>query len=232
MKRLLFIVIVAIFVVSCSREHVLPGMENEGAQASAGLSLDADSLRIELPDTAHVAVGGDGDFTVRVMNEDIALAWAEGGGRSIAVAARSCGLTTLRVSAPERPGELVLTVRVVERRTPWPFDDALADASVRFEAPDICLYYDDGGVIAERSMSEQGALTYRLIRPDDGRRISFAYQPTAAAAPCRLDSAVLTVDGVPHPLSSAVIEASSAGARWFNLTSASTGRRMVLVMRP
>ncbi len=38
---------------------------------------------------------------------------------------------------------------LVERRTPWAFDDALADASVRFEGVGKAIRYDEGGVIAE-----------------------------------------------------------------------------------
>ena len=97
-----------------------------------GLTLDADSLRMELTDTLRVAVGGTGGFTVGVADEAVAEARAEG--RTIVVAAVGCGFTSVRVvSEGSRRHEIVLPVRVVERRTQWAFDDALADASVRFE---------------------------------------------------------------------------------------------------
>ena len=101
-----------------------------------GLTLDADSLRMELTDTLRVAVGGTGGFTVGVADEAVAEARAEG--RTIVVAAVGCGFTSVRVvSEGSRRHEIVLPVRVVERRTPWAFDDALADASVR--RWDCCL---------------------------------------------------------------------------------------------
>ena len=195
-----------------------------------GLTLDADSLRMELTDTLRVAVGGTGGFTVGVADEAVAEARAEG--RTIVVAAVGCGFTSVRVvSEGSRRHEIVLPVRVVERRTPWAFDDALADASVRFEGVGKAIRYDEGGVIAERTEnSADGTVAYRLVDLSDDHRVNFRCPAEYASLPCLLDGAELSVDGVPHRLSVAMLEWRADGRCWFNLISSATGRRIVLVV--
>ncbi len=76
-----------------------------------GLTLDADSLRMELTDTLRVAVGVTGGFTVGVADEAVAEARAEG--RTYCCCrCRMCFTSVRVVSEGSRRHEIVLPVRV------------------------------------------------------------------------------------------------------------------------
>lgn len=220
MRKILYaiLLIAAVAAGSCGRNRELPPHGE-----SAAVYVDCDSIAIELADTVSVHVDGTDDFTVRVADES--LLKLERRGRELKLTALAVGTTSLRLLARERPAELIVPVRVFERRTPWSFDDALADASLRFESAELTLRYADGGIMTERSEDADGRLTYRMIRPADGSRVALSYMPGAVG------DARLTIDGEPHALSSAAIGGDDGPVLWFNLSSAVTGRRMVLVVR-